>query len=155
MINLGLITKLWCACSKVVRLSIAQVLTVISQTQKATLREAYSKKKYMPLDLRPKKTRAIRRRLTKHQVFFLALFLLFLWWLFSRLFFLQKVQNAWWLCYFFFLYLSNINFSYLCTCHTGFNEDREAKEEGSLLPHAEVCSQGLGAKLFWFEEFLA
>jgi len=52
---------------KVVRLSIAQVLTVISQTQKATLREAYSKKKYMPLDLRPKKTRAIRRRLTKHQ----------------------------------------------------------------------------------------
>lgn len=56
-----------------VRLSIAQVLTVISQTQKATLREAYSKKKYMPLDLRPKKTRAIRRRLTKHQVFFLAL----------------------------------------------------------------------------------
>ncbi|KAJ6745923.1 60S RIBOSOMAL PROTEIN L35-LIKE [Salix koriyanagi] len=35
---------------KVVRLSIAQVLTVI-----------------LPLDLRPKKTRAIRRRLTKHQ----------------------------------------------------------------------------------------
>jgi large subunit ribosomal protein L35e len=53
---------------KVVRLSIAQVLTVISQTQKASLRQAYSKKKYMPLDLRPKKTRAIRRRLTKHQV---------------------------------------------------------------------------------------
>ncbi|CAM6027073.1 unnamed protein product [Sphagnum balticum] len=53
---------------KVVRLSIAQVLTVISQTQKASLREAYSKKKYMPLDLRPKKTRAIRRRLTKHQL---------------------------------------------------------------------------------------
>lgn len=24
--------------------------------------------KYLPLDLRPKKTRAIRRRLTKHQV---------------------------------------------------------------------------------------
>lgn len=89
MININLITKLWCACSKVVRLSIAQVLTVISQTQKATLREAYSKKKYMPLDLRPKKTRAIRRRLTKHQVFYLALFLLFLWWLFRRLFFLQ------------------------------------------------------------------
>ncbi|KAH9570655.1 hypothetical protein CY35_02G052700 [Sphagnum magellanicum] len=53
---------------KVVRLSIAQVLTVISQTQKASLREAYSKKKYLPLDLRPKKTRAIRRRLTKHQL---------------------------------------------------------------------------------------
>ncbi|XP_024369706.1 large ribosomal subunit protein uL29 [Physcomitrium patens] len=52
---------------KVVRLSIAQVLTVISQTQKASLREAYSKKKFLPIDLRPKKTRAIRRRLTKHQ----------------------------------------------------------------------------------------
>lgn len=75
LINLGLISKLWCICSKVVRLSIAQVLTVISQTQKATLREAYSKKKYMPLDLRPKKTRAIRRRLTKHQVFFLDYYL--------------------------------------------------------------------------------
>ncbi|GLJ10284.1 hypothetical protein SUGI_0125450 [Cryptomeria japonica] len=52
---------------KVVRKSIAQVLTVISQTQKSALREAFKKKKYMPLDLRPKKTRAIRRRLTKHQ----------------------------------------------------------------------------------------
>ncbi|XP_019167540.1 PREDICTED: 60S ribosomal protein L35-like [Ipomoea nil] len=52
---------------KVVRLSIAQVLTVISQTQKAALRKAYENKKYLPLDLRPKKTRAIRRRLTKHQ----------------------------------------------------------------------------------------
>lgn len=50
-------------------MSIAQVLTVISQTQKAALRKAYEKKKYLPLDLRPKKTRAIRRRLTKHQVF--------------------------------------------------------------------------------------
>lgn len=53
---------------KVVRLSIAQVLTVISQKQKTALREAYKNKKYLPLDLRPKKTRAIRRRLTKHQV---------------------------------------------------------------------------------------
>ncbi|XP_022755718.1 60S ribosomal protein L35-like, partial [Durio zibethinus] len=52
---------------KVVRLSIAQVLTVISQKQKAALREAYKRKKFLPLDLRPKKTRAIRRRLTKHQ----------------------------------------------------------------------------------------
>jgi hypothetical protein len=55
-------------CSKVVRLSIAQVLTVISQKQKAILRDAYKNKKFLPLDLRPKKTRAIRRRLTKHQV---------------------------------------------------------------------------------------
>ncbi|KAK4790306.1 hypothetical protein SAY86_017610 [Trapa natans] len=53
---------------KVVRLSIAQVLTVISQKQKAALREAYKNKKFLPLDLRPKKTRAIRRQLTKHQV---------------------------------------------------------------------------------------
>ncbi|KAJ4959745.1 hypothetical protein NE237_019655 [Protea cynaroides] len=52
---------------KVVRLSIARVLTVISQKQKAALREAYKNKKFLPLDLRPKKTRAIRRRLTKHQ----------------------------------------------------------------------------------------
>ncbi|KAL6200076.1 hypothetical protein ACLB2K_029858 [Fragaria x ananassa] len=52
---------------KVVRLSIAQVLTVISQKQKAALREVYKNKKLLPLDLRPKKTRAIRRRLTKHQ----------------------------------------------------------------------------------------
>ena len=77
-----------------VRLSIAQVLTVIRQTQKKTLREAYASKaraarseaawrlslscpaahafrlrpqKYLPLDLRPKKTRAIRRRLTAVQ----------------------------------------------------------------------------------------
>ncbi|XWS75050.1 hypothetical protein CRYUN_Cryun01aG0052000 [Craigia yunnanensis] len=53
---------------KVVRLSIAQVLTVISQRQKAALREAYKKKKFLPLDRRPKKTRAIRRKLTKHQL---------------------------------------------------------------------------------------
>ncbi|GMY14627.1 60S ribosomal protein L35 [Fagus crenata] len=52
---------------KVVRLGIAQVLTVISQKQKAALRDVYKGKKYLPLDLRPKKTRAIRRRLTKHQ----------------------------------------------------------------------------------------
>ncbi|KAF7008899.1 hypothetical protein CFC21_023548 [Triticum aestivum] len=52
---------------KVVRTSIARVLTVISQKQKSALREAY-KNKRLPLDLRPKKTRAIRRRLTKHQL---------------------------------------------------------------------------------------
>lgn len=68
--ELGLI-----GCSKVVRLSIAQVLTVISQKQKAALREVYKNKKYLPLDLRPKKTRAIRRRLTKHQVLPLTLVL--------------------------------------------------------------------------------
>merc|ERR1712046_19300 len=52
---------------KVVRLGIAQILTVISQNQKKALREAYSGKKLIPLDLRPKKTRALRRALTKEQ----------------------------------------------------------------------------------------
>uniref|UniRef100_A0A6N2NG11 60S ribosomal protein L35 n=1 Tax=Salix viminalis TaxID=40686 RepID=A0A6N2NG11_SALVM len=44
---------------KVVRLSIAQVLIVISQKQKVVLREAYRNKKFLPLDLHPKKTKAI------------------------------------------------------------------------------------------------
>jgi len=52
---------------KVVRKSIARVLTVISQTQRSALREAYKGKKYLPLDLRTKKTRAIRRKLTPYQ----------------------------------------------------------------------------------------
>merc|ERR1712224_66002 len=52
---------------KVVRLSIARVLTVISQNQKAALAKAYEGKKYKPLDLRVKKTRAIRKALTKEQ----------------------------------------------------------------------------------------
>jgi len=50
-----------------VRKSVARVLTTINQNQKAALKEAYAKKKYVPIDLRPKKTRAIRRRLTKAQ----------------------------------------------------------------------------------------
>jgi len=57
------------------RKSIARVLTVINQTQKSHIRAAYSKsqikagysKKYLPLDLRTKKTRAIRRQLTPNQ----------------------------------------------------------------------------------------
>ncbi|KAF3819269.1 hypothetical protein GH733_013419 [Mirounga leonina] len=48
-----------------VRKSIARVLTVINQTQKENLRKFYKGKKYKPLDLRPKKTRAMRRRLNK------------------------------------------------------------------------------------------
>ena len=43
--------------SKVVRKSIARVLTVINQTQKSQLRLFYKDKKLLPLDLRPKKTR--------------------------------------------------------------------------------------------------
>ncbi|KAL9032305.1 MAG: hypothetical protein Q9214_008022 [Letrouitia sp. 1 TL-2023] len=49
------------------RKSIARVLTVINATQRAQLRILYKNKKYIPLDLRPKQTRAIRRRLTKHE----------------------------------------------------------------------------------------
>merc|ERR1712230_243860 len=52
---------------KVVRKNIARVLTVINETQKHALRKHYETMKYAPLDLRPKKTRAIRRRLTKFE----------------------------------------------------------------------------------------
>ncbi|WZZ42145.1 hypothetical protein YC2023_038404 [Brassica napus] len=67
-LNLKLLCVFVMNNSKVVRKSIAQVLTVTSQKQKSALREAYKNKKFIPLDLRSKKTRAIRRRLTKHQV---------------------------------------------------------------------------------------
>ncbi|XP_074088168.1 large ribosomal subunit protein uL29-like [Macrotis lagotis] len=50
-----------------IRKSIAQVLTVINQTQKENLRKFYKGKKYKPLDLWPKKTRAMSRRLNKHE----------------------------------------------------------------------------------------
>ncbi|KAF9451724.1 ribosomal protein L29 [Macrolepiota fuliginosa MF-IS2] len=50
-----------------VRKSIARVLTVINQKARQNLREFYKDKKYKPLDLRPKQTRAIRRRLSKHE----------------------------------------------------------------------------------------
>merc|ERR1711935_637175 len=52
---------------KVVRKNIARVLTVINETQKGALRQHYAGLKYAPLDLRVKKTRAIRRRLTQHE----------------------------------------------------------------------------------------
>ena len=48
-----------------VRKSIARVLTIINAKQRAQLRIFYKGKKYKPLDLRPKLTRAIRRRLSK------------------------------------------------------------------------------------------
>ena len=50
-----------------VRKSIARVLTVYNQTQKGKLREVYAGKKHLPKDLRPKKTRALRRALTKEE----------------------------------------------------------------------------------------
>ena len=50
-----------------VRKSIARVLTVYNQTTKAKLREKFADG-VLPRDLRAKKTRAIRRRLTKEQL---------------------------------------------------------------------------------------
>ncbi|KAI9674771.1 MAG: 60S ribosomal protein L35 [Caeruleum heppii] len=49
------------------RKSIAKVLTIINAHQRSQLRLFYKGKKYLPLDLRPKQTRAIRRRLSKHE----------------------------------------------------------------------------------------
>ncbi|EIW69955.1 ribosomal protein L29 [Tremella mesenterica] len=51
----------------VTRKSIARVLTVINQKQRQNLREFHKKSKYLPLDLRHKKTRAIRRQLSKKE----------------------------------------------------------------------------------------
>jgi len=51
-----------------VRKSIARVLTVTNQKARQNLREFYKGKNFLPLDLRHKKTRAIRRRLTKHEI---------------------------------------------------------------------------------------
>ena len=51
----------------VVRKSIAQVLTVYNQLQKSKMRELSKGKKFLPKDLRAKKTRAIRRRLSKDE----------------------------------------------------------------------------------------
>lgn len=51
-----------------VRKSIARVLTVLTAQKREALKEHYEGKRFKPLDLRPKKTRAIRRRLTKEQL---------------------------------------------------------------------------------------
>merc|ERR1712019_191406 len=52
---------------RAVRENIAKVLTVINEKRRAEARDAFGKKKYMPRDLRMKKTRAFRRRLTKFE----------------------------------------------------------------------------------------
>ena len=52
---------------RVVRKSIARVHIVMHQKQKENLRKLYKNKKYKPLDLRPKKTRAIRKAFTGHE----------------------------------------------------------------------------------------
>lgn len=53
--------------SREVRKSIARILTVINANQRSQLRLFYKNKKYLPLDLRPKLTRELRRQLTKHE----------------------------------------------------------------------------------------
>merc|ERR1711864_35405 len=52
---------------RVVRKSIARVYIVMHQKQKENLRKLYRGKKYKPLDLRPKKTRAMRKALSPHE----------------------------------------------------------------------------------------
>nr|XP_060157425.1 large ribosomal subunit protein uL29-like [Globicephala melas] len=52
---------------QVVCKSIARVLTIINQTQKENLRKFCKGKKYKPLHLWPKKTRATCRRLNKYE----------------------------------------------------------------------------------------
>merc|ERR1712128_130042 len=52
---------------RVVRKSIARVYIVMHQKQKENLRKFYKSKKYKPIDLRPKKTRAIRKALSAHE----------------------------------------------------------------------------------------
>nr|QLA09615.1 60S large subunit ribosomal protein uL29 [Euglena gracilis]6ZJ3_Lp Chain Lp, Ribosomal protein uL29 [Euglena gracilis] len=49
---------------KIVRRSIARVLTVLNMKEKNTLRKLYKNKKYKPLDLRPKKTKKERLALS-------------------------------------------------------------------------------------------
>lgn len=51
-------------CSRVVRKAIARVYIVMHQKQKENLRKVFKNKKYKPLDLRKKKTRAVRKALT-------------------------------------------------------------------------------------------
>mmetsp|Transcript_10542 Transcript_10542/g.17180 ORF Transcript_10542/g.17180 Transcript_10542/m.17180 type:complete len:124 (+) Transcript_10542:68-439(+) len=51
-----------------IRKNIARVLTVTNQITKSKLREKYAGEKFVPIDLRSKKTRAIRRRMTKEQL---------------------------------------------------------------------------------------
>jgi len=53
---------------KIARKAIAKVLTVINEKRRDKQREISKKKKYTPLDLRMRKTRAYRKRMTKHEL---------------------------------------------------------------------------------------
>merc|ERR1739843_19907 len=52
---------------KVVRKSIAGINIVIRQTTKTNLKKFYQGAKYKPLDMRRKRTRQIRKMLTRHE----------------------------------------------------------------------------------------
>ena len=49
---------------KLVRKNIAKILTVLSEKRRSAARDEFKKKRYTPVDLRQKKNRAYRRRLT-------------------------------------------------------------------------------------------
>ncbi|KAI8323751.1 hypothetical protein GQ54DRAFT_303149 [Martensiomyces pterosporus] len=51
-----------------VRKNVARVLTVITQQARAEVRAQYAGKKHLPKDLRAKKTRALRRALSKEDL---------------------------------------------------------------------------------------
>lgn len=51
-----------------VRKAIAKHLTVINEKARQEVRTKFAKKSLKPLDIRDKKTRAIRRRMTKKQL---------------------------------------------------------------------------------------
>ncbi|KAG8927875.1 60S ribosomal protein L35 [Tulasnella sp. 417] len=51
----------------VVRKNIARILTIMNQKTRQAIREHYKGQKHIPLDLRPKRTRAIRRRLSQKE----------------------------------------------------------------------------------------
>jgi large subunit ribosomal protein L35e len=52
---------------RAVRKNIAKVLTVINEKRRTAARDAFAKKKYTPYDLRAKKTRASRRKMTRFE----------------------------------------------------------------------------------------
>ena len=53
--------------SRHIRKAIARVNTFITQVDRTAAKAEFAGKKYLPTDLREKKTRAIRRRLTKDE----------------------------------------------------------------------------------------
>ncbi len=52
---------------QIARKAIAKVLTVINEKRRDKARDEHKKKKYTPLDLRKRGTRAHRKSLTKHE----------------------------------------------------------------------------------------